>query len=226
MLGIVPGGCTLPRRSTPVTDDMSLATLLRRLRVGPPIVVVSGLPRSGTSMMMRMLEAGGVPIVADGVREADVSNPRGYFELEAVKDLDKPGRPLPWLPPARGHAVKIISFLLTWLPEDYDYQVIFMDRDLDEVLASQQQMLERRGEAPADAAREAAAVRATYESHLAQVRRFLGVRRCFSTLTISYREAVADPAGTAARVAAFLGRRLDTAAMTAAVDASLYRNRA
>lgn len=226
MLGIVPGGCTLPRRSTPVTDDMSLATLLRRLRVGPPIVVVSGLPRSGTSMMMRMLEAGGVPIVADGVREADVSNPRGYFELEAVKDLDKPGRPLPWLPPARGRAVKIISFLLTWLPEDYDYQVIFMDRDLDEVLASQQQMLERRGEAPADAAREAAAVRATYESHLAQVRRFLGVRRCFSTLTISYREAVADPAGTAARVAAFLGRRLDTAAMTAAVDASLYRNRA
>lgn len=226
MLGIVPGGCTLPRRSTPVTDDMSLATLLRRLRVGPPIVVVSGLPRSGTSMMMRMLEAGGVPIVADGVREADVSNPRGYFELEAVKDLDKPGRPLPWLPPARGRAVKIISFLLTWLPEDYDYQVIFMDRDLDEVLASQQQMLERRGEAPADAAREAATVRATYESHLAQVRRFLGVRRCFSTLTISYREAVADPAGTAARVAAFLGRRLDTAAMAAAVEASLYRNRA
>ncbi|MFN7979607.1 MAG: sulfotransferase domain-containing protein [Vicinamibacterales bacterium] len=205
---------------------MSLATLIRRLRVGAPIVVVSGLPRSGTSMMMRMLEAGGVPIAVDGARKADVDNPRGYFELEAVKDLDKPGRPTPWLPAARGRAVKIISFLLTWLPEDYDYQVIFMDRDLDEVLASQQHMLERRGEAPVDAAREAAAVRATYESHLTQVRRFLGVRQCFSTLTVSYREAVADPAGTADRVATFLGRRLDTAAMAKAVEASLYRNRA
>lgn len=226
MAGIVPGDCASPRRSTPVIADMSLATLIRRLRVGAPIIVVSGLPRSGTSMMMRMLEAGGVPLSVDGAREADVDNPRGYFELEAVKDLDKPGRPLPWLPLARGRAVKIISFLLTWLPEDHDYQVIFMDRDLDEVLASQQQMLERRGSAPADAAREAAAIRATYESHLTQVRRFLGVRRCFSTLTVSYRDAVADPAGTAARVAAFLGRRLDTAAMAAAVEASLYRNRA
>ena len=225
MLGIVPGGCTQPRRDVPLPQDMKLSSLIRRIRVGPPIVVVSGLPRSGTSMMMRMLEAGGLRILADGVREADVSNPRGYFELEAVKDLDKPGRPLPWLPEARGRAVKIISFLLTWLPEDHDYQVIFMDRDLDEVLASQQQMLERRGEAPAGAAREAAAMRATYESHLTQVRRFLGVRSCFSTLTVSYRDAVADPPGTAARVAAFLGRRLDTAAMAQAVEASLYRNR-
>lgn len=225
MPGIVPGTRTSPRRPPPVIDDMSFSSLLRRLRTGKPIVVVSGLPRSGTSMMMRMLEAGGVPIVADGVREADVSNPRGYFELEAVKDLDKPGRPMPWLPAARGRAVKIISFLLTWLPEDYDYQVIFMDRDLDEVLASQQQMLEQRGESAADAAREAAAVRATYESHLTQVHRFLGVRSCFSTLTVSYRDAVADPAGTAGRVAAFLGRRLDTAAMAKAVEASLYRNR-
>ena len=225
MLGIVPGGCTEPRRAVPLPEDMKLSSLIRRIRVGPPIVVVSGLPRSGTSMMMRMLEAGGVPIVADGVRTADVSNPRGYFELEAVKELDKPGRPLPWLPAARGRAVKIISFLLTWLPEDYDYRVIFMDRDLDEVLASQHQMLERRGEAPADAARQAADMRATYESHLTQVRRFLGVRPCFSTLEVSYRDAVADPSGTAARVAAFLGRRLDTAAMARAVEASLYRNR-
>lgn len=83
MLGIVPGGCTEPRRAVPLPKDMTLSSLIRRIRVGPPIVVVSGLPRSGTSMMMRMLEAGGVPIVADGVRAADVSNPRGYFELEA-----------------------------------------------------------------------------------------------------------------------------------------------
>lgn len=196
--------------------------LTRRLRYGRPIVVVSGLPRSGTSMMMRMLEAGGVPILADGVREADDSNPRGYFELEAVKDLAQGPPDPPWLAGARGHAVKIISFLLTWLPEHYNYQVLFMQRDVDEVLASQRQMLERRGAATGE---DAAAARAMYAGHLAQVERFLARRACFSTLRVPYRDTVTAPAATAARVARALGRRLDTAAMAAAVDASLYRHR-
>src|SRR3954449_579427 len=113
----------------------SLKDVIRRLRNQKPIVVVSGLPRSGTSMAMKMLEAGGVPILSDGIRTADVSNPKGYYELERVKELDK-GGDTAWPAEARGKAVKIISFLLTWLPETYDYQVIFMQRDLQEAIAS------------------------------------------------------------------------------------------
>jgi hypothetical protein len=195
--------------------------LLRRVRYGQPIVVVSGLPRSGTSMMMRMLAAGGVPPLVDGVREADLSNPNGYFEFEPVKGLDKGGDQA-WLPTARGRAVKIISQLLTWLPETYDYRVIFMHRALDEVLASQQAMLERRGERDGDQAR----AREIYTAHLAQVERFMAARPCFRVLPVQYREAVADPATAAARVAALVGRPLDHAAMAEAVDGSLYRNRA
>lgn len=195
---------------------------LRRLRYGRPIVVVSGLPRSGTSMMMRMLEAGGLQPLEDGVRGADISNPKGYFEFEPVKDLEAARGDVPWLPEARGKAVKIISFLLTWLPEDFNYQVIFMQRDLDEVLASQQQMLARRGEA----AGESGTSREVFEAHLAQVGRFMAARPCFETLYVPYREAVAAPEVTAAAVARFLGRSMDTAAMAKAVEASLYRNRA
>lgn len=197
--------------------------LVRRVRYGQPIVVVSGLPRSGTSMMMRMLVAGGVPALVDGVRAADVSNPNGYFEFEPVKGLDKDGD-LSWLPGARGKAVKIISQLLTWLPESYDYRVVFMHRDLDEVLASQQAMLSRRGE-PAGHGDEPR-MRELYTAHLDQVQRFLAGRRCFRPLYVHYREAVADPAAAAAQVAALVGRPLDQNAMARAVDGSLYRNRA
>jgi hypothetical protein len=195
--------------------------LMRRVRYGQPIVVVSGLPRSGTSMMMRMLTAGGVPPLVDGVREADVSNPNGYFEFEPVKGLDKGGDQA-WLPTARGRAVKIVSQLLTWLPETYDYRVIFMHRALEEVLASQQAMLERRGETDGDPAR----ARDIYTAHLAQVERFMAARACFRVLPVHYHETVANPAAAAAQVAALVGRPLDRAAMAAAVDGSLYRNRA
>lgn len=173
-------------------------------------------------MAMAMVEAGGLPVVIDGVRAADASNPKGYYEYERVKDLDKPGDHA-WLVGARGKAVKIISFLLTHLPESYDYQVIFMQRDLDEVLASQNKMLESRGEASgADDAR----MRALYEEHLAQVGRFLRNRSCFSTLTVSYAQVVEDPRAEAARINAFLGGRLDVEGMAAVADRSLYRNRA
>ena len=122
---------------------MPPASLIRRLRRGRPIVVVSGLPRSGTSMAMKMIEAGGLPVVTDGLRHADASNPNGYYEFEHVKNLDKAGD-LSWLAEARGKAVKIISFLITYLPEAYDYRVVFMQRDLSEVIASQNRMLDAR----------------------------------------------------------------------------------
>jgi hypothetical protein len=196
---------------------------VRRIRYGRPIVVVSGLPRSGTSMMMRMLAAGGVTVLEDGVRTADVSNPNGYFEFEPVKELDKDGD-LTWLPGARGKAVKIISLLLTWLPETYDYRVLFMHRDLDEILASQRAMLAKRGE-PADGADDAR-MRQLYTSHLQQTERLLAGRRCFRTLHVQYRDVVTAPAAAAERVAGFLDLPLDRAAMATAVDAGLYRNRA
>lgn len=199
----------------------SVRRFLRRLRRGRPIVVVSGLPRSGTSLAMQMLAAGGVPVMTDGLRNADQSNPRGYYELERVKDLDKPGDQA-WLGGARGRAVKIISFLLTYLPEEYDYRVIFMRRDLGEILASQNAMLETRGESRgADDPR----MRALYEEHLVQIERFLSRRSCFSTLTLDYAAVLADPRAAAARVNAFLGGSLDEPAMAGAVDRRLYRNR-
>src|SRR5919108_5001430 len=151
---------------------------LRRVRYGRPIIVVSGLPRSGTSMAMKMLHAGGLEVVTDGLREADDSNPKGYFELEAVKELDKDGDTA-WLRDARGKAVKIISFLLTFLPDEHDYRVVFMQRDLHEVLASQNKMLLQRSERPGTPD-EDAQMRQHYEKHLAKVHRFLASRRCFS----------------------------------------------
>ena len=209
---------------------------LRRVRRGKPIVVVSGLPRSGTSMAMKMLEAGGVPILTDGVRTADISNPKGYYEYEPVKELDKGGSPA-WLPGARGKAVKIISFLLTWLPETYDYHVIFMQRDLEEAIASQNEMLARHGETGEKNAVEKNAVernavdghdepvRRAYEEHLQSVARFLAKRSCFSTLTLQYHEVVERPRDAALRIRDFLGLPLDVDRMAAVADPALYRNR-
>lgn len=197
-------------------------TLWRRVRYGRPIVVVSGLPRSGTSMMMRMLVAGGVAPVTDGVRAADDSNPAGYFEFEPVKGLDRNGDPT-WLPAARGKAVKIISFLLTWLPEDHNYLVIFLHRHPDEIIASQQAMLRARGEpvSPDDAERS----RALFAGHLAQVERFMAGRACFQVLPLRYDQILAAPGAAATQVARFLGRSLDTGAMVRSVEPQLYRNR-
>jgi len=196
-------------------------SFLRRLRRGRPIVVVSGLPRSGTSMAMQMLDAGGLPIVSDGLRVADTNNPRGYYEYERVKELDKPGDHA-WLADARGKAVKIISFLLTHLPERYDYQVIFMRRDLDEILASQNKMLDGRGEARGA---EDERMRALYEEHLERVQRFQSRRPCFSTLMVDYARVLTEPREQAARINAFLGGRLDEEKMAAVADRALYRNR-
>jgi len=199
-----------------------ITSLFRRLRRGAPIVVVSGLPRSGTSMAMKMLDAGGVPIVTDGIRTADESNPKGYYEFERVKELDKDGDTA-WLRDARGKAVKIISFLLTYLPDTYDYRVVFMNRDIDEVLASQNKMLTARGET-AEAADDEK-MREVYRKHLDKVSRFLRNRACFQTLQVGYRDVVDNPAAEARRINEFLGGRLNVEQMSAVADRELYRNR-
>ena len=183
----------------------------------PEIVVVSGLPRSGTSMMMRMLAAGGMPLFTDGVRAADSDNPLGYFEHEAVKRLREDAS---WVPGAAGKAVKVVSALLPALPEGFQYRVILMRRPLEEVLASQRRMLGRRG---APAADDGARMAGLFRRHLEATERWLAARQGVRALAVDYAEALAAPADTARRVAAFLGGGLDAAAMAAAVDPSLRR---
>jgi hypothetical protein len=195
----------------------------RRRRAGEPLVIVSGLPRSGTSMMMRMLEAGGLPIMSDGARGADVDNPKGYFEHERVKDLERePDKS--YLREGRGKALKVISFLIPHLPDENDYRVVFMRRDLDEVLSSQDKMIQRLGTTDAEADREA--MKEAYRNDIVRTRLLCRKRPNFALIEIQYRATVEDPASTARRVNEFLGGRLDEAAMRAAVDESLYRNRA
>ncbi len=201
---------------------MSVLQLDRHLRFGKPVVIVSGLPRSGTSMMMKMLESGGLPIVSDDLRPADESNPQGYYELERVKELDK-GGDTSWLRAARGSVVKIIAYLLRYLPQDLNYKVVFMQRDLAEVLASQSKMLVSRGE-PSDTEDER--MRRLYVGHLAQSSRLLSDRPCFESIEIQYRDALADPEEAARRVADFLRKELNISDMAAAVNPDLYRNRA
>jgi hypothetical protein len=172
---------------------------------------------------MKMLAAGGMPVLTDGVRTPDESNPKGYYEFEPVKELHQQ-RDTAWLGDARGKAVKIVSFLLTWLPETYDYKVIFMRRDLREVIASETTMLLKRGEEPAAASEEQ--TRIVYQQHLDKVDRFLSSRRCFSTLTVNYRQALERPEEAARQMREFIGHRLDIEQMAHVADPTLYRNRA
>lgn len=196
--------------------------IYRRLRFGQPIVIVSGLPRSGTSMTMKMLEAGGLAIVTDGVRAADESNPNGYYELERVLSLDKSDDKA-WLDDARGKAVKIISMLLAHLPETYRYKLIFMHRNLHEVILSQNKMLVQRGEAAGTTSDDR--MIELYEAHLKKIGNLMARRSCFEVLDVDYKVVLSQPLDQAQRINAFLGGKLDLTRMAAAVNPDLYRNR-
>lgn len=198
-----------------------LTTLVRRWRYGEPVAVVSGLPRSGTSMLMKMLEAGGVPIMTDDVRAADEDNPKGYFELERVKDLENE-TDRSWIRGARGKALKVISHLLKELPSDNFYRVILSARKLEEVLASQNIMLERSGK-PNPVSDEKAMD--LYRSHLINVKVLARTRPNFELLEVGYHDTLSDPTRCADRMNAFLGGGLDLGKMAEVVDGQLYRNR-
>jgi hypothetical protein len=185
----------------------------------PFLTIVSGLPRSGTSLMMKMLEAGGVDVLVDNVREADVDNPRGYYEFEPVKSLKADAS---WVAPALGKAVKMVYLLLMDLPSDQEYRVLFMRRNLEEVLASQKAMLDRMGKpSPLDDARMAA----LFRDGLAKFEAWAKDRPNFRLLDVSYNALVTDPAPFLPEVDRFLGGGLDVDAMARVVDPALYRNR-
>lgn len=195
--------------------------LKRLVKPKQPVIVVSGLPRSGTSMMMKMLAAGGVPPLTDRIREADSDNPQGYYEFERVKKLDKGDNA--WLVQAPGKAVKVISQLLKYLPADYEYRVIFMRRHMDEVLASQQKMLVNRGEDPTAVTDETMA--GLFAAHLEQVTQWLVQQPNMTTLFLQYSDVVATPLSQAQAIQNFLRADLDVEAMATAVTPDLYRNR-
>jgi hypothetical protein len=187
-----------------------------------PIIIVSGLPRSGTSMMMKMLEAGGIPPLTDKIREADNDNPKGYYEFERVKQLDKGDAA--WLADTQGKVVKIISALLKHLPADYDYRIIFMRRNMPEILASQRKMLVRRGENADDM--DDAKMSALFEKHLQGTIHWIESQPNVSVLYVHYSDMLSDPTPQIKRVNEFLGSSLDEKAMAGVVDQALYRNRA
>ena len=185
------------------------------------IVVVSGLPRSGTSMMMQMLEKGGLEPLTDGIRKADDDNPRGYYELERVKKLTEKDHA--WLSEARGKVIKCISELLPHLPVDHDFKIVFMMRNLPEILASQTKMLVNRGQATNKISdRELSLL---YMKHLTRVRKHLGEADHVDVHYVSYNDLLKDPEPLMEPLNRFLGGRLDTGKMLEVIDPSLYRQR-
>ncbi len=186
-----------------------------------PIVVVSGLPRSGTSMMMKMLQAGGLEILTDELRAADDDNPNGYFEFERVKQMTEGDRA--WLDEAGGKVVKVISALLEHLPTDRTYKIIFMEREIREVLASQKKMLDHRGEKSKISDEEMAA---QFREHLKVVKPWLARQPRVEVLYVGYNSLMSDPEPLCRRVIEFLGLPLDLEKMLSVPNVNLYRNRA
>jgi len=184
------------------------------------ITIVSGLPRSGTSLMMQMLVAGGMTPLSDGERTADADNPRGYLEWERIKQLpNDPG----CIVEAEDKVVKVISRLLLSLPSGHEYRVVFMQRPLPEVLASQDQMLRRRGTYKEGA--NPAAMAAAFEKHLREVYAWLDGKPYVKSIRVPYRDVLKQPEDIGQKIAVFLEIPLNVQRMTQQVDGSLYRNR-
>jgi hypothetical protein len=181
------------------------------------ITVVSGLPRSGTSMMMQMLEAGGMPVLVDDLRPRDDDNPRGYYEYEPVKRLQRDNS---WLDAAEGKAVKVVSPLLNCLPLELEYRVVLMVRDLDEVVLSQEQMLKRAGAPPGP---DSSTMRRHFEGHLSRTRQWLSSQRRLRFIECRYADVLEQPAREVDRIAQFLEFDFDRPAMIQVVQPELRR---
>ena len=185
------------------------------------IVIVSGLPRCGTSMMMQMLEAGGIPPMTDHTRRADEDNPKGYYELERVKKL--PDGDVFWLPDSKGKAVKVIAALLPYLPAEFEYDVLFMRRAMPEILASQRKMLERREEDADKVSDEE--MTEHFNQHLKDVMAWAKRQQNIRFLEIKYNQLMTNPQPVFKRLAKFFGNQVNVEEMSKAIDPNLYRNR-
>jgi hypothetical protein len=198
-----------------------LANLFNRSINPKEIIIVSGLPRSGTSMMMKMLAAAGMEVLTDNLRSSDENNPKGYYEFERVKKL-KEGD-FDWLAQAQGKVVKVISPLLEFLPNQYLYKIIFMHRDMDEVLSSQRQMLVRGGVADDQVPDRKLAE--LYGNHLTKMETWLDQQPNMTVLYMSYNEILRDPEPNLSQIVQFLGGNIDPKVMALVVDQTLYRER-
>jgi thioredoxin len=184
------------------------------------ITIVSGLPRSGTSLMMRMLNAGGIPALCDDARTPDADNPNGYYEFQDVKSIQAYDL---WIDRAPGHAVKMVYSLLKHLPADREYRVIFMRRHTEEILSSQRAMLERNGikvEIPDDQ------LKAAFERELRQFYAWIPTQPHLKLINVSYNELLSRPDSTISHINSHLNFSLNTDVMTQVIDTTLYRNRA
>jgi hypothetical protein len=197
------------------------ANLFSRPKNPKEIIIVSGLPRSGTSMMMKMLAATGLEVLTDNLRSSDENNPKGYFEFERVKKL-KEGD-FDWLVQAQGKVVKVISALLEFLPNQYQYKIIFMHRDMDEILSSQRQMLIRGG--VSDDQVPDGKLAELYENHLTKVETWLDQQPNMTVLYMSYNQILRDPEPNLSQIVQFLGGNIDPKVMIQVVDRALYRER-
>ncbi len=233
------GGQPVDRKTGALTEGQMLSLLKKAEESMPPvfevessnnddyeveertyITIVSGLPRSGTSMMMRMLEAGGIPALTDDQRTPDADNPNGYYEFEDVKSIEDYSS---WIDRAPGHSVKMVYSLLKHLPADRDYRILFMRRNVDEILQSQKKMLERNGivtDIPD------ATMKALFERELRQFYSWLPSQHHLNLVNISYNDLLAQPEATIAQIDHHFDETLDVDAMAAMIDPSLYRHRA
>lgn len=181
--------------------------------------MVSGLPRSGTSLMMQMLAAGGLELFYDDARKPDESNPRGYFEHRLTRGLPYDAN---WLSQCTGKVVKIISHLISYLPAVFHFDIIFMKRDLNEIIRSQNRMLQSLGSPVTDDEDE---LRRKYEKHLTEIIPWIQQQENMRLLTVTYQSVINDPKRESQRIANFLNTNLNISPMVQTVDTDLYRVR-
>ena len=206
-----------------IHQSASLGELGQAKVLGAPsdkeIIIVSGLPRSGTSMMMQMLEAGGITPLTDEVRGADEDNTKGYYEYEPAKARNDSEA---WLPDAEGKAVKLVAQLLTELTASHHYRIIFMERPLAEVINSQTKMLERLGKQGGQLSKERLAN--AYISQIEKVKKILArYPEQVSILSVNYHDALEKREETTAQINRFLGGQLNEQAMREAIDPSMRK---
>jgi len=186
-----------------------------------PVIIVSGLPRSGTSLMMKMLEAGGITVLTDNMREADDDNPKGYYEFEKVKMLPEGNHT--WLTNAHGKAVKIIFSLLSFLPPTYSYRAIFMRRSMPEIIASQRKMLIRNEKDPDSVSEREIAL--LFEKLVSEVYFVAKRKDNFSFIEVNYKQLLDNPIPELHQISNFLGKDLNVDKMAQVIDHTLYRQR-